>query len=190
MHMVKNLRAPWRWSTVKAETCRCTNYQTGSDVKQVGVKILRMKRWAPCSCSTAMRSVYYRPMHVSGGNHMKNWGIHVECPIFLCDFKKFGVPGNIFIKVPSIKLHENPSIGYYLGTKRRTGRRDESDRRLSWISANAAKYPDRTMILLPHFKENNINVLRSSCKVPDTLRSLQHFCCSDLFNHVLATCMY
>jgi len=105
---------------------------------------------------------------------------------FYAILNKFRVPGNIFIKVPSIKLHENLSSGYYL----RTVRHDEFNRRLSWISANAAKYHHRIVISFPHSKENNINVLRSSCKVPDTIRSLKHFCCSDLFNHMLATCMY
>jgi len=84
---------------------------------------------------------------------------------------KFGVPGNIFIKAPCIKFHENPSSGCYVRTERLTYRHEESTRRLSWISANAAKYPDSTMILFPHSKESNINYLGLHVKSPILLEA-------------------
>lgn len=35
--------------------------------------------------------------------------LHVKCRIFLSDFKQIGVSRHIFVKVPNVKFHENPS---------------------------------------------------------------------------------
>jgi hypothetical protein len=38
-------------------------------------------------------------------------GVHVKCLVFCPILSKFGVSGQHFVKVPSIKCHGNPSSG-------------------------------------------------------------------------------
>jgi len=38
-------------------------------------------------------------------------GLHVTCPVILLNFNQVWLPRHIFIKIPNIELHGNPSSG-------------------------------------------------------------------------------
>jgi hypothetical protein len=63
----------------------------------------------------------------------------VKCEIFLSDFNKIGASQQNLVKVPSVKLHNNPSIGARADTRGQTdGRRDMTKRKASYAAhANA-----------------------------------------------------
>jgi len=47
-------------------------------------------------------------------------GLHVKCPIVCLILNKFGVSGQIFVRVFSIKFHEKPPSGSRADTYGRT----------------------------------------------------------------------
>jgi len=77
-------------------------------------------------------------------------GLHVKCPIVCLILNKFVVSGQIFVRVFSIKFHENPSSGSRADRCRQTDwRTDVTKLFASYTNTpkNAADMPGRNLAL-------------------------------------------
>ena len=80
-------------------------------------------------------------------------------PIFLSDVYQIGGSRQIFIKVPNIKFHGNPSSGSHADICGQTDGHDEANRRFSRLWERAKKTVFNSVTVVTHFiYYNNINI--------------------------------
>jgi hypothetical protein len=85
-------------------------------------------------------------------------GLHLKCPFYLSDFKKFDFSGQMFEKYSNINFNENPSIVSRVVPCRRT---DRQTYRNNQTNIDSLKFYDSAYKLY-HFSVFNIPRLASS----------------------------